>query len=147
MTVAGRLALRMAKQQKDFTAGKVVLKAGAKFTASTIPFTITSVEKPKWGGGMFVDESAKPDDNLLAVDSHDAGRRKRGQDRVLRLGRPRPGNAELRMTDSPSTENGKAVTWTYYLKPRVDMAKIIVWRWTDMKEVAVPVRLTVGVGL
>jgi hypothetical protein len=142
--VAGRVALRMAKQQKDFTAGKVVLKVGAKFTVGAVPFTITSVEKPKWGGGMFADESTKPDDNLLAVDL----RTTQDAESVARIeffdSEGRALNAELHTT---SSLGGKAITWTYYLKPRVDMAKIVVWRWTDMKKVAVPFRLTVGVGL
>ncbi|MCY3023220.1 MAG: hypothetical protein NTW87_29945 [Planctomycetota bacterium] len=137
LAVAGELVFQIATQKKDFAAENVALKADTKVAAGPIPFTITKVGKPEWGGdeaAFCITLEAKQDLSSVAdIQFQDAaGKKIEG----------RRGS-----TSRMGFMNNVTITWEYNLKAKADAARIVITYWTDMKKVTVPFALNVGVGL
>jgi hypothetical protein len=137
LTISGKIGFQIATQKKEFTAEKVALQAGTKISAGPIALTIARAGKPEWGGseGTFsVTLQAKQDlDSIAHIQFFDAAGKKIEASRAS--------------TGRSAVMGAVTVDWEYNLKAKVETAKIVITYWTDMKKVALPVSLTVGVGL
>ena len=137
LTLSGQAVLRVATQKKDFAAENVALKPGTTVKAGPISFSITRAGKSEWGGsGSAFSVTFETKQNLDAVADiqfFDAAGKKI--------------EAERTAWGTMGFAGNVTAQWTYDLKRKVDSAKIVIWYWTDMKKVTVPLDLTVGVGL
>ena len=137
ITVSGQIGLLVATQKKDFTAEKVDLKFDTAVSAGAIPFKITQVGKPEWGGSdnaFSVTLEAKQDLQSVAdIQFFDA----EGKN----LGATRGGSQKMGF-------GGNVVeSQSFNFKTKVDTARIVITYWTDMKKVSVPFKVVTGVGL
>jgi hypothetical protein len=137
LTVTGTMVFHAATKKQDFAAENVALKAGSAIKAGAVPFTITKVGKPEWGGegdAFAVTLEAKQDVSAIAaIEFFDAAGKKIESKRGS--------------TSTMSFGDSVTVTWEYNLKAKADAAKIVISYWMDMQKLTVPVELTVGLGM
>jgi len=133
----GRLVCVVATQKKEFKSENVALKPDTKITAGSMPLTITKIGKPDWGGEDAVfSVTFETNQKIDAIESikflDGAGKE---------IGSSRSSTQTMNMMDHVT------VTTTYNLKAKAETATIVISQWMDLKKVAIPFRLHIGVGM
>jgi hypothetical protein len=132
VTVSGEIVVQMATQKKDFAAENIALQPGTPVNAGPIPFLV--MRATGLAGTWSVTLQAKQDLASIAEIQFFESNGKKIEAR--RGGWQRSAH-----------EKNITVSWDYSLKTTVDTVKIVITCWSDMKKVAIPFKLTAGMGL
>jgi len=137
LTVKGTLVFKTAKQKKTYTAKDIALKVGTKIEAGSIPFEITKVGKPKWGGNkakLAVTLKATQDlSQIAAIRFLDA-----------------EGNeikAQPAGTTKMSSFGRTTIQQNYRLEEEVKTATVAIDYWEDLEIVNLPFEVQATLGL
>lgn len=135
LVVKGELVVTTGSTFEKEQSGTVPVKEGTKVEVGGYKFKISEVNKPKFGDAKLsiTLETNQDMDRLKGISFFDES------------------GKELEADPSGSSSMGfgakMTYTRTYQLKKKVDEIEVGVLKWTDLKDVKVPVDLSVGVGL
>jgi hypothetical protein len=156
LTVSGKVVVKVAKRKKDFAAETVALKVGTVIDAGPIPLRIKRAGQPQWGGNEPLGVMFEAKQNLDSIATirffEGTGKEIEAKEVSRNHGRLSPGDVVTAVLGNHSDHATTKPAWSfsaieYRLKTKVDSAKVVITYWSDMKPVAVPFDLTVGLGL
>ncbi len=135
LKVKGKFVFKAASQKKSYTHKDLELKADAKIEAGPIPLTIGSAGKPEWGEEPLEInlKATKRLDEVASIRFLDADGKE--------IESNESGSMTMAFGDEVSVER------SYALTKKVEKVTVEISYWTDMKDLEIPVDLTVSLGL